>query len=147
MSEKFDRQDSFGWMVNVVAGIAEKSLDNELKKYGLSVALWPTLMCLWEDEGVTQREIALKAKVESSTTTRTMDKLEKLGLAERRADPNSRRSFRIYLTEKGRKLEKELAPIPQKINQKLLYPLDGQEKDQLIYLLEKIVNNISILEE
>ncbi len=49
------------------------------------------MMCLWEKEGVTQREIAEKSKVENSTTTRTLDKLEKLGLVERRNDPNSRR--------------------------------------------------------
>lgn len=43
------------------------------------VALWPTLMCLWEEEGVTQRDTARKSKVENSTTTRTLDKLENLG--------------------------------------------------------------------
>ncbi|MBL1415540.1 MAG: MarR family transcriptional regulator, partial [Moritella sp.] len=101
MSENFDRQTSFGWMINVVANQAAKVFDTELKKYGLTIALWPTMMCLWEEEGVTQSEISAKSKVENSTTTRTIDKLEKLGLVERRTDPNSRRSFRIYLTEQG----------------------------------------------
>ena len=83
MSEQFDRQDSFGWMINVVAHDAAKRFEIELKKHGLTVALWPTMMCLWEEEGVTQRDIAAKSKVENSTTTRTLDKLEKLGLVER----------------------------------------------------------------
>ncbi len=90
----------------------QKKFDNELKKQGLTIALWPTMMCLWEEEGVTQRDIAAKSKVENSTTTRTLDKLEKLGLVERRADPNSRRSFRIFLTEEGRKLRKNPASYP-----------------------------------
>jgi len=142
MSEEFDRKHSFGWLINVVAKNAEKSFDGELKKHGLTVALWPTLMCLWEEEGVTQREIAQKSKVENSTTTRTIDKLEKLGLVERQADPNSRRSFRIYLTEKGRGLRDTLIPIPMQINQDLLSRLDSKERDDMIRLLQKMVADL-----
>ncbi|WP_454442317.1 MarR family winged helix-turn-helix transcriptional regulator [Vibrio bathopelagicus] len=139
MPEEFDRQKSFGWMINVIANKATKDFDLELKKHGLSIALWPTLMCLWEEEGVTQRDIAAKSKVENSTTTRTLDKLEKLELVERRADPHSRRSFRIYLTEKGKALEEVLIPIPVRLNKELMSALDAQEQQQMIGLLKKMV--------
>ncbi|ROS71115.1 MarR family winged helix-turn-helix transcriptional regulator [Vibrio crassostreae] len=139
MPEEFDRQNSFGWMINVIANKATKDFDLELKKHGLSIALWPTLMCLWEEEGVTQRDIAAKSKVENSTTTRTLDKLEKLELVERRADPHSRRSFRIYLTEKGKALEEVLIPIPVKLNEELMAALDTKEQQQMIGLLKKMV--------
>ncbi|WP_286297097.1 MarR family winged helix-turn-helix transcriptional regulator [Vibrio apostichopi] len=139
MPEEFDRQNSFGWMINVIANKATKDFDLELKKHGLSIALWPTLMCLWEEEGVTQRDIAAKSKVENSTTTRTLDKLEKLELVERRADPHSRRSFRIYLTEKGKALEEVLIPIPVRLNEELMAALDAQEQQQMIGLLKKMV--------
>ena len=139
MSQEFDRQNSFGWMINVVANKANKDFDVELKQHGLSLALWPTLMCLWEEEGITQRDIAAKSKVENSTTTRTLDKLEKLELVERRADPNSRRSFRIYLTEKGKALEEQLVPIPIRLNKELMNELDAEEQQQMIKLLQKMV--------
>ncbi|ODS05308.1 putative HTH-type transcriptional regulator YkoM [Vibrio scophthalmi] len=126
-------------MINVVAGKAEKMFDAELKKHGLSVALWPTMMCLWEEEGVTQRDIAAKSKVENSTTTRTLDKLENLGLVERRADPHSRRSYRIYLTEQGRSLKEQLLPIPVAVNQTMLSSLNNKEQQQMIALLQKMV--------
>ncbi|NOH60812.1 MarR family transcriptional regulator [Vibrio sp. RE88] len=139
MSETFDRQSSFGWLINVVANDAAKTFDTELKKHGLTIALWPTLMCLWEEEGVTQRDIAQKSKVENSTTTRTLDKLENLGLVERQPDPNSRRAFRIYLTDEGRALKETLVPIPMAINQKLLSSLESEERDEIIRLLQKMV--------
>lgn len=126
-------------MINVVAVKAEKMFDAELKKQGLSVALWPTMMCLWEEEGVTQRDIAEKSKVENSTTTRTLDKLEHLGLVERRADPNSRRSYRIYLTDKGKNLKEQLLPIPIAVNQAMLSSLESEEQAQMIALLKKMV--------
>ncbi|MEZ8167111.1 MarR family winged helix-turn-helix transcriptional regulator [Vibrio tasmaniensis 1F-187] len=139
MSQEFDRQNSFGWMINVIANKASKDFDTELKENGLTIALWPTLMCLWEEEGITQRDIAAKSKVENSTTTRTLDKLEKLELVERRADPNSRRSFRIYLTEKGKALEEQLIPIPTRLNKELMNELDAEEQQQMIKLLQKMV--------
>lgn len=137
--EEFDRQSSFGWMINVIANQASKSFEAELKQHGLTVALWPTMMCLWEEEGVTQRDIAEKSKVENSTTTRTLDKLEKLGLVERQADPNSRRSFRIYLTDEGRALRETLLPIPVKVNKEALSSLDLNEQKEMIRLLQKMV--------
>lgn len=142
MSENFDRQTSFGWMINVVANQAAKVFDTELKKYGLTIALWPTMMCLWEEEGVTQSEISAKSKVENSTTTRTIDKLEKLGLVERRTDPNSRRSFRIYLTEQGLALKETLLPIPMAINKELLSSLEDTEQQEMLRLLQKMVATV-----
>lgn len=142
MSEKFERQTSFGWMINVLATKAAKEFDNKLKEHGLTVALWPTLMCLWEEEGVTQREIAKKSKVENSTTTRTLDKLEKLALIERRNDPNSRRSFRIYLTAEGRALQEVLLPIPLALNKELLNSLEPTEQAEMLRLLQKMVQAI-----
>jgi len=142
MSENFDRQTSFGWMINVVANQAAKVFDTELKKHGLTIALWPTMMCLWEEEGVTQSEISAKSKVENSTTTRTIDKLEKLGLVERRTDPSSRRSFRIYLTEQGLALKETLLPIPMAINKELLSSLEEAEQKEMIRLLQKMVATV-----
>lgn len=142
MDEKFDRQSSFGWMINVVANHAAKRFDKELKQHGLTIALWPTMMCLWEEEGVTQRDIAEKSKVENSTTTRTLDKLENLGLIERRTDPNSRRSFRIYLTPAGRALQAKLIHIPMAINQEILSSLTDAEQQAMISSLQKIVATV-----
>ncbi|SMY34133.1 Transcriptional regulator SlyA [Photobacterium malacitanum] len=142
MTEKFERLDSFGWLINVLASQATKELDHELKPYNLTAALWPTMMCLWEQEGITQRDIAAKAKVENSTTTRTLDKLEKLGMVERKPDPNSRRSYHIYLTQKGRAMKPDLEQIPLQVNKKLLGNLSVEEQQILLPLLAKMVEKI-----
>ncbi len=142
MNKKFDRQSSFGWLINVVASQASKKFDTELKKHGLTIALWPPLMCLWEEEGINQSEIAKKSKVENSTTTRTLDKLAALGLIERRDDPHSRRSFLIYLTDKGRDLKEVLLPIPAALNQEMISTLDEDEQKQIIRLLQKLVAKV-----
>jgi DNA-binding MarR family transcriptional regulator len=144
MSTSFERESSLGWLINVVANKLKNDFDTELKKHGLTIALWPTLMCLWEEEGITQREIAIKSKVESSTTTRTIDKLERLNLVERRNDPLSRRSFRIYLTDEGRALQSTLIHIPVDINESILSSLNSEEQQHMLNILKKLVNNIDV---
>ncbi len=139
MNEPFKRRDSLGWLVNVLAHAMGHDLDRRLKDNGLSLYLWPTLMCLWEEQGVTQNEIAQKARVENSTTTRTLDRLGELGLAERRPDPKSRRAYRIYLTEKGKALEAEITDLARQVNEQYLAALKPREQTQLIELLKKIV--------
>ncbi|CCN36348.1 putative Transcriptional regulator, MarR family [Vibrio nigripulchritudo SFn27] len=143
MSETFEREKSFGWKVNVVASHMAKMLEQELAKHDFPKSFWPTMMCLWEQEGVTQRELSDKSRIENSTTTRTLDKLEDRGWVERQADPNSRRSYRIYLTEEGRKLKDTLQPLAHQVNQGALSHLEQNEQQELIRLLTKVMVGVA----
>ncbi|MCH9686069.1 MAG: MarR family transcriptional regulator [Deltaproteobacteria bacterium] len=142
MSERFKRETSLGWLVNVVARSMAQELDSLLKAQGLSLKLWPTLMCLWEQEGLTQAELARAVWVPEYTTTRVLDSLEADGLIERRADPRSRRSYRIHLTAQGRDLHERLVPLAMAVNAQHLAPLDEAEAEQLGHLLTKIIQNL-----
>ncbi|GLQ75674.1 MarR family winged helix-turn-helix transcriptional regulator [Vibrio penaeicida] len=143
MSEIFEREKSFGWKVNVVAAHVAKLLEQELAKHDFPKSFWPTMMCLWEQEGMTQRELSDKSRIENSTTTRTLDKLEERGWVERQADPNSRRSYRIYLTEEGRKLKGTLQPLANQVNQNALSHLEEKEQQELLRLLTKVMDGVA----
>lgn len=51
----FNRESSLGWLINVLATNMALDLNAKLKTKGLSLKVWPTLMCLWEQEGLTER--------------------------------------------------------------------------------------------
>ena len=140
MSAGFKRGTSFGWLVNVAATQMARDLDAMLKSKGLSLKVWPTLMCLWEREGVTQTELARMAQTPEYTTTRVLDRLETAELIERRVDPRSRRSYTIHLTKAGRRLEKTLVPLAQKVNEQHLSKLTKSEAATLLRLLTKVVS-------
>ncbi len=137
----FKRDTSFGWLVNVVANSMGQELDALLKAEGLSLKVWPALMCLWEHEGVTQTELARMAQIREYTTTRVLDRLEAAELIERRIDPRSRRSYTIHLTKAGRRLKKRLVPLAQKVNEQHLASLKKAEADTLVRLMNKIVSS------
>lgn len=132
------RKDSLGWHIAVLARKMAGQLDAELKKHDLKIAYWPTLFLLWEQEGLSQTELAEACHTEHYTTTRVLDKLEKLGLLVRRPDPDSRRTFRIYLTRKGHLLEEPLTRAAQRVNHKYLGRLPKAEQEQLLHLLQSL---------
>jgi len=132
------RRESLGWHVAVLARKMAAQLDSELKKYDLKITYWPTLFLLWETEGLSQTELAQACMTEHYTTTRILDKLEILGLIERRTDPNSRRTFRIYLTEKGRELERPLTDLARRVNDYYLARLPEKKQDAFIRMMQDI---------
>lgn len=139
MVEKLQRRESLGWLIAVLAEQMMTGLDTRLKTHGLNIGFWPTLFALWEEEGLTQAELSKQCMTANYTTTRVLDRMTDLGLLERRTDPESRRSFRIYLTDKGRSLEATLTGEARSLNQSILSKLSDAEAAQLISLLQKVI--------
>lgn len=95
---------------------------------------------LWRKDGQFSYELSKSLLLDSATITGIIDRLEQNGLIERRTDPNDRRTKVIFLTEKGRKLEKPLKKQMDEMNDEVLYGLSDDEKRQF----KKILFDIGI---
>lgn len=67
---------------------------------------WSVMAVLWNKDGITQQDLADATFRDRPGITRLLDNLEKEGLTERRAHPTDRRVNLIYITKKGKELEK-----------------------------------------
>lgn len=135
------RDTSLGWHVAVLARKMSMELDAELRKKKLNISHWPTLFMLWEREGLSQRELAEGCMTEHYTTSRILDRLVALGLVERRDDPNSRRTSRIYLTAKGRALQKPLWEVAERVNLRRMERLTLDARADLLQML-RVMNQV-----
>ena len=113
-------------------------MNRALKQIGLNINQFAMLMTLNENEGLTQSEIGRKISMPAYAITRTLDALEAVQYVERRIDENSRRSFRIYLTDKGKQISPELFVIIGRVNADLLLPLSEMEQRQFQQILHKL---------
>ncbi|MEA1890552.1 MAG: MarR family transcriptional regulator [Pseudomonadota bacterium] len=134
------RETSVGWMLKVLCTSLDEKMNKEMKRLDLNIAQFAVLMSLSETEGLTQVEIGKKINMPGYATTRTIDALEKVQFVERKKDDRSRRSYRIYLTEQGRKIVPQLFVVVKKVNTQLLSTLTLTEKKQLNKILNKIVH-------
>src|SRR5437870_8458970 len=92
------------WELLAQVAQAYRSLsDSFMDRIGMHRAQ-ATLLCrLFDQNGMTQSEIADQLAVQGATVTNMLQRMEEAGLVTRRRDPEDNRLVRVYLTEKGRK--------------------------------------------
>lgn len=75
-----------------------KFLNNEIKDSNLTFGLYPFLMGIYKNDGLSQEELASLFSLNESTVTRNLSKLENLGLIKK--TPQKRKKI-ISITDEG----------------------------------------------
>lgn len=113
--------------------------DPLLKPLGLTYTQYVFLLCLWEKDGQTLKELGNRLHLDSGTLSPLLEKLVKKGLVEKRAGEEDRRFQLIYLTKEGKKLEEKAKEIPGRIGSCL--NLEEEEAKTLYILLYKLLSS------
>lgn len=113
-----------------------------LEPYGLYPGQDLVLMQLWDEEGITQICLAERTGVDASTMTKTLQRLERRGFVERRADPDDTRATRVFLTPAGRDLETAIAAQWEQLEERTLAGFSLDERTFLRRLLRRVEDNI-----
>lgn len=108
-----------------------------LGQLGLHVGQEMVLIELWQADGLRGGELACRLGIEPPTVTKMLRRLEGCDLVERRQDPADARSFRVYLTEKGRDLEAPVGRCWEIAGDRTFGGLDAAERRELGRLLFK----------
>jgi DNA-binding MarR family transcriptional regulator len=88
---------------------------------------------------LSQRRLMDLTGEDRSAMVRTMDDLERLGLAVRRPDPTDRRAHAVELTDAGRRVVVEASAIAEGVAGRMLEVFSPQERDALFLLLDRFV--------
>lgn len=91
---------------------------------------------------VTQRELADACMIDVTTMSRTLDRLEEKGLIRRERDPESRRAYRIGLTDEGKKTADRVNKSFAALEQILCGGLSDDELRTLAGCLVKMRENL-----
>ena len=133
------REQSAGYLVNHLGRQFAVLLANRLKPLGLAPAQHAVLLALWQEDGLSQRELVNILEIRQATAANTLDRMERDGLISREAHPSDARSKQIFLTAKARGLEDEVTRIARDINANALPVLDEHERGQFLEMLKRII--------
>jgi DNA-binding MarR family transcriptional regulator len=136
---EFDREKSLGYLVNLAGRLLGRALDRRLAGYGVSLGQFPLLLVLWEEEGLTQTEIARRLEIEQPTVANTLKRMERDGLIAAAPDPGHSRRVLITLTERGRALEEPLKDEALQINRRAAAEMAPQELASFRVTLGKVI--------
>jgi DNA-binding MarR family transcriptional regulator len=121
--------------------ILEKLKENHVK--GLVPSHGDILICLYNNDRITMKDIAQKINKTRPTVTVLVDKLEKLGYVKRENSNKDNRYTYISLTQKGKDFKPLFIKISEELNNKLYKNLSDEDEKILEKLLEKIIININ----
>lgn len=135
--------ETLGFLMSDVSRLMRRRFDERARSSGATGPQWRTLKILERREGLNQGQLAELLEVEPITCCRMIDRLEEAGLVERRRDPNDRRAWLIFLTDKARPVLDELHGIARDMIEQALHGLDAHQRDTLIESLNTIRSNIT----
>jgi MarR family transcriptional regulator, 2-MHQ and catechol-resistance regulon repressor len=131
-------------------------LDNMLRRMGNRIAgvlgatqqQWAVLTILDEAgvNGLPLSELGKYLDVTKGNITGLVDRMERDGLAKRKADPKDRRVIRATITAKGKKVLKDIQPARNQWWNKLFSGFSGKDKKDLQTLMQRLLERVNELE-
>jgi len=86
-----------------------------LDEYNLTYTQYITMLVIWEHEEISFKRLGEELYLDSGTLSPVIKRLKKKELVEKFRDPLDDRLVMVELTEKGKKMKKEIVEVPKKL--------------------------------
>jgi MarR family transcriptional regulator for hemolysin len=112
----------FGYLVHDVSRIRRTVMDQAMRPLGVTRSQWSVLSALSRggNDGMMQADLARLLEVGKVTVGGLVDRLEATGHVERRADASDRRAKRVYITEQGYEVIRQMIGVAARVNERIL---------------------------
>ncbi len=133
-----DDDEYIGYVLSDVARLIRTVFDRRVRDIGLTRAQWLVLTRLYRRPGASQTELADMLEIDRASAGRMIDRMQKNGWVERRADSDDRRINRLYLTADARRAHKDMWAIAETTVDDALAPLSDTEREQFTRLAARV---------
>ncbi|MCA8906755.1 MAG: MarR family transcriptional regulator [Rhodospirillaceae bacterium] len=117
--------------ISFVAGKAAQQVTRRAREllapFGVTPAQYAVLKVLAETGGLSGAELGQRMVLDSASITGVVDRLEALGLAERRADPTDRRAQQIFASARTGELLAPMDAAMDRLNAEAAAVLGGED--------------------
>src|SRR5919198_5466346 len=127
--------ESTSHLLKRLAWVIKERAGGAFDSTGFSPYHYAVLALLDEKPPETQAMIADALGYDRSHLVGLLDELEERGLVERKRDPSDRRRHLVSLTPDGKRVLGRLRAIVKDVDDKLLAPLDDEQRETLHALL------------
>ena len=134
--------DSLHYLIMANQMLVQRGLLERLKETGLTIGQPKVLDYLKEHDGSNQKEIARACFLEAGSLTSILNRMEEIGLVERRMLNGNRRSFHVFLTENGKKNQELVEEMFAEIEKDALDGISSEEFETFMEVYRKIYGNL-----
>ncbi len=136
------RGDAIFVLINLLARLSNKAARLRLGSMGTWPGQIPIVLCLLAEEGLSQKELIERTRIEQSTMAEHLDRMDRDELIYRVRDENDRRVFRIFLSDKVKQSSDWLMQELENGVQMYTAGISGQDLEQCSNTLAKIIGNM-----
>lgn len=134
--------DTLGFSIHKAAARLRHALGQHLRQFELTPEQFGLLGRLWEQEGLSQRELADRLFKDKPTITRMLETLDQRGLIRREHHDHDRRVFRVFLTAAGRALELPVLEALKDFRSQAYRGLSPEEQERTKAHMDQICRNL-----
>ncbi len=106
----------------------------------ITVDQWILVIIINRNPGINQTQLAKSAQKDKAAVTRMLDLLSKNGYIKRENHEKDRRTYRIFLTKKGKDVFDRTLPLSELAEQNMFQDLSDDEIKNMMSSLTKIRN-------
>ena len=115
------------------------------ERFGLSIPEWRVIAIVGRFPGLSAVEVAARTMLDKVAVSRAVTKLIKNGRLDREfADADKRRSI-LNLSEEGRRVHDEIAPLALRFERDLLHGVSDEDYRQFVQTMERIMARARLL--
>lgn len=131
-------EESLGFQLRDANRLMQRALAARIQPRGVAPGAWYFLRVLWEEDGLTQRELASRIGMQEPTAVIALRGMEEAGWITRDRSAEDRRKVHIRLTPAGRALRETLLPVAREVNTLATAGLSESETTTLLALLRRV---------
>lgn len=140
MTKELLLENFLPYRLSILSNTVSRAIANAYdRRFGLSIPEWRVIAVLGRFPGLSAVEVAERTMMDKVAVSRAVTKLLKNGRIDREfADADRRRSI-LNLSEIGRKVHDDIAPLALKFEADLLYGLSDDEITALNSVIERLM--------
>jgi DNA-binding MarR family transcriptional regulator len=141
-----DWDQHLGFLVDDVAHLYTRRFEERAQELPLTLTQCKALAALARCRDVSQKRLAEISETDPARLVRILDRLEAVGWAERRPDPQDRRAHLLGITESAKPVVQSIWQIVRNTNTAAVRGLTSDELNLLMNLLARVHANLLALE-
>ncbi|WP_216828172.1 MarR family winged helix-turn-helix transcriptional regulator [Alkalihalobacterium elongatum] len=141
---KYVLQESIGYRIASTGRLVINRLNKNFKDndYPVTHDQWSIMIRLWEEDGLTQQQLAILTGKDQPSVSRLINNLVKRGLVKRVQHPVDGRTNLIFLTSEGKKMQIGLIEQAQKTIEQISEGIPKDDLTVFLRVLDKINKNL-----
>ena len=129
--------------IAILAGLIKRQVYRIIadEEINITPEQWSVLSYLWDENGLTIGEIALRSRKDFANITRIVDKLQKQDYILKKKHEKDGRSYMVYYTEKAENIRSRIEECQKRSSDISLNGISEEEQRYIMDIIDKMEKN------